>query len=123
MASWFEIRGTSPRSSLATSGEGGLPRTHLLGTRAKLFRRCRTHRNTGTSVRQSTLEDSPTPSAVPSANTSSTPRQGTSLSEILLLTYCYKASDIDIGAHPFYGFCRQKREPTSGLEPLTCHYE
>jgi hypothetical protein len=20
----------------------------------------------------------------------------------------------------FYGFCRQKREPTSGLEPLTC---
>jgi hypothetical protein len=23
------------------------------------------------------------------------------------------------GAFPFYGICRQKREPTSGLEPLT----
>jgi hypothetical protein len=24
------------------------------------------------------------------------------------------------GAFPFYGFCRKNKEPTSGLEPLTC---
>jgi hypothetical protein len=24
------------------------------------------------------------------------------------------------GAFPFYEFCRQNMEPTSGLEPLTC---
>jgi hypothetical protein len=24
------------------------------------------------------------------------------------------------GAFCFYGFCRKNREPTSGLEPLTC---
>jgi hypothetical protein len=35
------------------------------GTRAKVFRRCRTRRNSGTSVRRSTLEDSPAPPAVP----------------------------------------------------------
>jgi hypothetical protein len=23
-------------------------------------------------------------------------------------------------AFPFYGFCRKNKEPTSGLEPLTC---
>jgi hypothetical protein len=39
--------------------------SYLLGTRAKPFRRCRTRRNAGTSLRRSTLEDSPTPPAVP----------------------------------------------------------
>jgi hypothetical protein len=49
-----------------------------LGTRAKLFRRCRTHRNSGTSLRQSTLEDSLRHLQGP-AHTCSTPRQGTRL--------------------------------------------
>jgi hypothetical protein len=51
-ASPSEILGISPRSSLATSSEGGLPRTHLPGARERLFRgaaptETRTHRSDG----------------------------------------------------------------------------
>ena len=45
-----------------------LPSMRLLGTWAKLFRRCRTRQNQGTSLRRSLPEDSPTPPAVPSNN-------------------------------------------------------
>src|ERR671913_348629 len=45
-----------------------LPRLRLLGARAKLFRRCRTRQNPGTSLRRSMPEDSPKPPAVPSNN-------------------------------------------------------
>jgi hypothetical protein len=31
-----------------------------------------------------------------------------------------KASDKNIGGFPFCGVCRKTREPTSGLEPLSC---
>jgi hypothetical protein len=62
-------------------------RTVSLGTRVKVFRWWRTRRNPGTSVRRSTLEDSPTQPAVP-ATTRSKPMQGTRLWDSLLLTYC-----------------------------------
>ena len=53
----------------------------ILGTRAKLFRRYRTSRNSGTSVRRSTAEHAPTPPAVCPANARSMPMQGTRLSD------------------------------------------
>jgi hypothetical protein len=40
-------------------------RIRLLETWAKLFRRCPTRRNSGTSLRRSMPENSPTPPAVP----------------------------------------------------------
>jgi hypothetical protein len=53
------------RSNFLERRQREVRRTRLLGTWANLFRRCRTRRNPGTSVRRSMPEESPTPPAVP----------------------------------------------------------
>jgi hypothetical protein len=51
------------------------------------------------------------------AHTRSTPRQETRLWDSLLLI---KPPTLMSGAFCFYGICRKKRGPTSGLEPFSC---
>src|SRR5918998_4781630 len=76
-------------------------------------------RHSGTSVSQSTLEDSPTPPAVPCKRSYHANARddafGKSTADVLLTKPLTRTSS----AFPFYGICRKNREPTSGLEPLT----
>jgi hypothetical protein len=77
----------------------------LLGTRAKLFRRCRTRRNSGTSVRHSTLEDSPTPpGAVPCNHVRRRKGRAFELATAALLLPSPRISCR--GLFSFYEFCR-----------------
>ena len=93
---------------------------YLLVTRAELLRRCRTRRNPGTSVKPSIPENRPTPPAMPCDHLQRTDARDEALGH-------YSTADVLLTKPPifwsealrFYGFCRQKREPTSGLEPLS----
>src|SRR5215216_3308458 len=96
-----------------TRTERSSENSSLLVIRAKLIRRWRTCFNSGTSVNQSTQEDSRTP---PAAHTCSAPSQGTRPWDTLLLT---KSPTPTGGSFCICGFCREYEESTSGLEPLT----
>ena len=82
-------------------------RIHLLGARTEHFRRCRTRRNLGTSVKRSIPEDPPTPPAIRCNHLQHTDARNEALGQ-------YSTADVLLTRPPmflsedfrFYGFCR-----------------
>jgi hypothetical protein len=100
---------------LLTSGE--LLSPSLLGTQAKLIRWRHARRNSRTSVRRGQCQRIRLRHLLWPATTCISPTQGRRLSKSLLLP---NPPTRTLRLLRFNGICRENKEPTSGLEPLTC---